>query len=453
MSRSAHRACDDFRQTSEARRRHFLEAPLTRRRLIGAGIGAGLSVYAAKAMPFARMLEAAEAQAAAAPDAPVIVSVFLPGGVDLLDTLVPQSQFGAYADLRKGTRVDGATALGSTGLSAHPALSAGSGGGIAGLFEAGKVGLLPGIDYANPDLSHFHSRHFWETGLITPNPAMGWLGRWLDRGGNTDNPFQGLTMGSTLSPVVRTSKAPVAAVSSPDDAQFWMRGTWGEPYDRGMAAWSRLAERRPAAAGPAAVHGAARLSRDVAAKLKPYTTEDDKPDPLAPAVPYPDGEENPLARRLSRLAGLLALPLGIRVATVDTDLDFDTHDNQPKELDAGLRGASEALAAFQADLEARGLADRVLTLVWTEFGRRPEANESAGTDHGAGGVAWVMGTRAQGGVLSEYPSLSKLDREGNLAVTVDFRRVYASLLEQWLGADAAAIIPNAGAFGRLQLVR
>ena len=450
MPRSAHRACDDF-HTTEARRRHLLDAPLTRRRLIGTGIGAGLAVYAAKALPLVRMLEAAEAQAQAVPNASVLVSVFLPGGVDLLDTLVPQGQFGAYADLRKGTRVENATPLGSTGLGIHPSLGLGTGGGVAGLFGAGKIGLLPGIDYANPDLSHFHSRHFWETGLITPNPANGWLGRWVDRRGTAENPFQGLSMGYTLSPAIRTGGKPVAAVSSPDDAQFWIRDTWGKAYDKGLAAWSRIAERRPTGQGPASVHAATRLTRDVAARLQPYTTDEKRGDPLASPVPYPDADDNRLAQQLSRLAGLLALPLGIRVATVDADSDFDTHDNQPTELANGLKGVSEALAAFQADLEARGLADRVLTLVWTEFGRRPEGNESSGTDHGAGGLAWVMGTRAVGGVLSEYPNLGRLDREGNLAVTVDFRRVYASLLEQWLGTDAGVVIPNAAAFGRLQV--
>ena len=89
--------------------------------------------------------------------------------------------------------------------------------------------------------------------------------------------------------------------------------------------------------------------------------------------------------------------------------------------------------------------------MWSEFGRRPEANESQGTDHGAGGVAWVQGTRARSGILTEYPSLGQLDRDGNLAVTVDFRRVYASLLEQWLGTDAGEVIPGAAGFGRLQV--
>jgi uncharacterized protein (DUF1501 family) len=95
----------------------------------------------------------------------------------------------------------------------------------------------------------------------------------------------------------------------------------------------------------------------------------------------------------------------------------------------------------------------VLTFVWSEFGRRPEGNESGGTDHGAGGLAWVQGTRARSGVLSDYPDLKRLDREDNLAVTLDFRRVYSSLIEQWLRTDAGAVMPNAGALGRLRRVR
>ena len=121
-------------------------------------------------------------------------------------------------------------------------------------------------------------------------------------------------------------------------------------------------------------------------------------------------------------------------------------------MNQSLPEISQALGAFQADLEARGVADRVLTFVWSEFGRRPHDNDS-GTDHGAGGLAWVQGTRARSGLLSEYPSLREFDDDDNLKVTVDFRTVYASLIEQWLGTDAGAVLPNAGALGRVQLVR
>jgi uncharacterized protein (DUF1501 family) len=90
--------------------------------------------------------------------------------------------------------------------------------------------------------------------------------------------------------------------------------------------------------------------------------------------------------------------------------------------------------------------------VWSEVGRRPEGTDSLGTDHGAGGLAWVMGNRAAPGILSPYPSLDQFDSDDNLQVTTDFRAVYSTLIERWLGTDAGEVIPNAGAFGRLKLV-
>jgi uncharacterized protein (DUF1501 family) len=446
---SAHRACNDFHLAGEATRRRFARAPLTRRQAIAGGIGAGLAVYAAQAMPFSHMLEAAHAQAASAPDAPILVSVFLPGGLDLLEALPPGTG-GRLADMRPGLRVADAVPLGGTGLGMHPALAQGANGGVRGLFDRGQIGFLPGIDYANPDLSHFHSRHFWETGLVTTRAAAGWLGRWLDANGSRDNPLQGVSMSGQLSPVLRSTSAPVAAVASPGAAQLHLPSVWGEAQVRAMAAWSELtAPRQGAGPGAAAALEKGRLAKDIADRLLPYI-ERDGVDPLAPPVAYP--EDNDLGERLENLAGLLSQPLGVRVAAVQADGDFDTHDNQAPELARALGEVSEALSAFQADLEARGLAQRVLTFVWSEFGRRPQQNDSDGTDHGAGGIAWVQGPRARSGVLTDYPDLGRLDDEGNLAVTIDFRRVYTSLIEQWLGTDAGQVIPNAGAFGRVGLV-
>lgn len=441
---SAHRACDDFHETARA---------ITRRQMIGRSIGAGLSLYMAANTPLGRVFEAAEAAAAGAPNAPVLVSVFLPGGCDLLSTLAPVQQSGKLMDLRgKLVRQDMAALPGESRVLAHPSLATGLNGGVAGLFAQGKIGFLPGIDYANPDLSHFHSRHFWETGLITDRAAPGWLGRWLDRHGNKDNPLQGMSLRGGLSPVLETAHAPVAAISSPGDAQLYMTGLWGDQARQATTTWANLGSKpvssRP---GPRAATEAVRLTAKVASQLAPYQDRDNKPSAaLVPRVEYPKG--NDFGTALQRLAGMLSLPLGIRIATVDAPGDFDTHDNQPEELEKALAAVSSGLASFQADLEARGLADRVLTLVWSEFGRRPEANDSDGSDHGAGGIAWVQGTRARAGILSDYPDLGRLDRHGNLAVTLDFRRVYASLLEQWLGTGADEVIPRAGSFGRLQLV-
>jgi uncharacterized protein (DUF1501 family) len=440
--------CNDFSRTDAHRR-----DGLTRRHLLRAGLGAGLALYAAQNMPLVRALEAAEASAATGPDAPVLVNVFVPGGLDLLDTLVPVESYGRYADLRSTVKVADPLALGGTGFGTHPGLGEGVGGGLKGLFDRGRLGFIPGIDYANPDLSHFNSRHFWETGRVDVGPGPGWLARWIDRHGDADNPFQALSVDGGLSPLLRGARNPVAAVTSPDDAQAWVPGVWEEWHDRYMSHYAALGGARPAAPGPAAVFAAARQSGAVAAALRPYVTDGDT-DPLAGSVEYPKESANSggFAENLRNLAGMLSLPLGIRVATVEASGDFDTHDDQHAALARDLGSVSAALSAFQADLEARGLADRVLTLVWTEFGRRPQENSSGGTDHGAGGIAWVMGARARGGILSPYPSLGDFDREDNLKVTVDFRSVYASLLEQWLGTGADEVLPDAGRLGRLELV-
>jgi uncharacterized protein (DUF1501 family) len=109
--------------------------------------------------------------------------------------------------------------------------------------------------------------------------------------------------------------------------------------------------------------------------------------------------------------------------------------------------------AFQRDLEARGIADRVLVHVWSEFGRRAQENGSSGTDHGAAGAGFLVGTRASGTMVGEFPGLAKLDEDGNLRATSDYRGLYAALLEDWLGTDAEAIIPGARGFARPRILR
>ena len=448
--------CDDYSQT-DLKRRGLMDAPISRRRVLQAGAAATFSLYAASAMPIGRALEAAQADAAVNPNAPVLVSIFVPGGLDLMDTLVPTGSYGRYADLRPTVKVDSPVTLGSSGFGLNPSLAEGVGGGIKGLYDRGRIGFIPGIDYANPDLSHFNSRHFWESGLVNMKPSSGWLARWVDRNGNPDNPFQGLSSEYGLSPLLRGSSNPVAAVSSPEDAQAWIPGVWGEWEDRYHAHYERLAARKGKADGPKSVFAAARQSRYVARTLEPYVPDDKtKVDPLAPGVTYPTAADGSNAQRfgdrLSHLAAMISLPLGIRVATAEAPGDFDTHDGQKAGLTTDLAALSKCLSSFQADLEARGVANRVMTLVWTEFGRRPKENSSGGCDHGAGGIAWVMGSRARSGVLTPYPDLNSFDREGNLAVTVDFRSVYSSVLEQWLGTSAGAVLPDAGSMARVGLV-
>jgi len=446
-------ACNDFHHTSEAQRRRFLAEGVTRRQVLLGGLGATLALYGAGSRSTAALLDGAATAAAASPSDPVLVTVFLPGGCDLLDALVPLHQEGRYADLRGGTRVVNAPKLGSTGLGIHPSLAEGTDGGVKALFERGEVAFLPGIDYASPDLSHFHSRHFWESGVI------GWLGRWLDIAGLGDNPFQGVSLGYGLSPLLRSASAPAASLAGVAHADLSMWALDAQSRTAALEAYGALgaATGGRQGSGRAAVRRAMRLAMEVDRAASPIAaaqqSQAEPPPTLSSLLTGTGGTSGAaLSRDLGAVVELLRAGVGMRVAVVTAPGDFDTHGGQQGRLKAQLTDVSTALAKFQADLAAAGLAERVVTLVWSEFGRRAKANRSAGTDHGAGGLAWIQGPRVRGGIATDYPDLGTVDRLGNLQVTVDFRRVYASLLEGWLGTDAAAVLPDAATVGRLQLI-
>jgi len=187
-------------------------------------------------------------------------------------------------------------------------------------------------------------------------------------------------------------------------------------------------------------------------ELAPFAGDGSTPGFGSP-VAYPTTDDS-FPKRLAGLAAMLGAGLPLRCVAVNAPGEYDTHSDQPTALADGLKLTSESLLAFQRDLEARGLANRVLTLVWSEFGRRAEENGSQGTDHGAAGTAFLIGSRASGRLVGEYPGLANgLDEDGNLVPTSDFRGIYSGLLEQWLGADPAAVIPSAPSFERPTLVK
>ena len=185
-------------------------------------------------------------------------------------------------------------------------------------------------------------------------------------------------------------------------------------------------------------------------QLAPFAANSD--NGFGSPVTYPNVDDS-FPRQLAGLAAMLAASLPLRCVAITAPGEYDTHSDQPKALADGLDVTARSLLAFQRDLEARGLADRVLTLVWSEFGRRAEENGSDGTDHGAAGTGFLIGTRARGQMVGEFPGVKNLDGDGNLRATSDFRGVYSSLLEQWLNVDAAAVIPGAGSFTRPALVK
>jgi uncharacterized protein (DUF1501 family) len=449
--------CRDFAETARARAGRGLPAiepgmpapagsGLSRRGFLLRSAGLALAVYGGGRLA---PLEDGAALAQAPAGGRVLLQVFLAGGLDSVSFLAP-TEDATYRRLRPRLALPpgaGAPFAEDARLRWHPSASA-----LAGLHAEGKVSVMPAVGYEHPDQSHFVSRHFHEVGALDPKLATGWMGRYLDRVGAPDNPLQGLALDHTLAPALASARVPVAAVAAPGDYDFWARDVWGDVESLMLDATARIGAAH-ARSGPATaqVARAAMHTAGLRARLAPLRERDGIPAFTSP-VPYPSSEESDFPQRLAALAAMLAAGLPLHCVAITAPGDYDTHANQAAVLDGPLKLTCDALAAFQRDLEARGLADRVLIHVWSEFGRRAAEN-AEGTDHGAAGLGLVIGARAAGRMVGEFPGLDVLDEHGNLRATSDFRGVYAALLEQWLGADANGVIPDAASVARPRLVR
>ncbi len=415
---------------------------LDRRSFLVRSAALALSVYGAGKL---RLFEEGIARAAAGPAQPVLVSVFLPGGTDALSVLYPATD-ATYRKLRPRLALDPAAGepfTEDTRLHWHPSLSP-----LATLHGESKVSVLPAVGYTHPDQSHFTSRHFWEVGATDARLVSGWMGRYLDRVGSMDNPLQGLSLDYQLQPAIASAKVPVASLASPDDYSFWAPGVWGEVESRMLDAMGRLGGPRKDPFLNQAAKATAQSNR-LRRQLAPFKSNGKG---YNSPVQYPKVDSD-FPNQLAGLAAMLAANLPLRCVAITAPGEYDTHSDQPRALADGLDVTARSLFAFQRDLEARGLADRVLTLVWSEFGRRAEENGSDGTDHGAAGTAFLVGTRARGTMIGEFPGVTNLDEDGNLRATADFRGLYCSLLEQWFDVDAAGVIPSARSFPRTQVLR
>ena len=282
---------------------------------------------------------------------------------------------------------------------------------LATLHAEGKVSAFPAIGYDHPDQSHFTSRHYYEIGELDgrlPAPA-GWAATSTSVG-DEENPLQGLSMDGSLSPMIATAEKPVAAIDSVDGYDLW--SPVSDPVEtemyRSFARFGALPSDSPALAQVRRATAQTDKLREDLGGIGAFTSP----------VAYP---ETDFAHKLAGLAAFIAAGLPMRVVTIRAAGGYDTHSDQADDLERNLRETCEGLLAFQRDLEARGLADRVMIEMWSEFGRRPEENGSAGTDHGAAGCAFVIGSKAQGEMVGEFPGLANLDANENLRVTSDFR--------------------------------
>ncbi len=377
---------------------------------------------------------------AAIPGGKILVVVEMSGGNDGLNTVIPYTD-PAYAQLRPtiGLPSRDVIKIGST-VGLHPNLKP-----LQKLYDSGHLAVMTGVGYPNPNRSHFQSMDIWQTAdpEVDIRERTGWLARYFDADGHyKGNPLSGITLGSALPLTLFSQDAPTAAIDSGLDYGFSARD---DNQQKRMEALKSLYSAGTVAGGNA------EFVRNVGTEAYASTLEmkqafknyDAK---AADAVPYP--VNNGFASGLQTIAKLITGGLGTRVYYLSIG-GFDTHANQPRQH-ANLMGQlADGMAAFYQDLAAQGRGDDVTVMTFSEFGRRSRENGSAGTDHGAASVMFIAGGGVKGGVYGDYPSLTDLD-DGDLRFHTDFRSVYATLIDKWLGSNSQPVL--SGQFKHLDFV-
>lgn len=347
----------------------------------------------------------------------VLVVVQLTGGNDGLNTVVPYNN-DDYRKARKKLAIPAGDVLKiNDQMGLHP-----SARGLSELLEAGKLGIVQGVGYPEPNRSHFESMDVWHTCQRKGNPrATGWLGRFLDgtrESFGVDAPA--IHVGHEKQPLALAAEnVRVPSFATPESFKLQDGG------NRQLRdAIKTLANGEKAPADPllgflqTSTTSALAASERIAEALRDYKTP----------ITYPDSA---LATRLKTIAQLIDAGLKTRVYYVELD-GFDTHSQQPAAHAALLQQLGGAVRAFVEDVAHHGQGDRTMVMCFSEFGRRVAENASEGTDHGAAAPMFLAGSRVRAGLIGDHPSLTDLD-DGDLKFRVDFRQVYATLLDRWLG--------------------
>ncbi len=373
---------------------------------------------------------------------PILVVLQLTGGNDTLNTIVPYGD-PLYYDNRKTVRIAESEVLPiDNHYGFNPAMTA-----LKPFWDDGKMAIINGVGYPNPNYSHFRSMDIWYTCEPEKMATDGWLGKTVrEIDPRAENVLTAVNFGRGLPRALSLAGVPVASVAQLDNyglltnlSSVAQRQSALEVfsclYDDG---WNDQGQPDPS------VGAAVQAGEEVLRYMGQTGLDAQKgADILRTAlgkyqstVQYP---KSPIAENLKGIAQVKLADLGTRVFYTSHGT-FDTHATQLPAHAKLWQEVSEGVAAFFEDLRAHDAADDVLMLVWSEFGRRVKDN-GAGTDHGAGSVAFVLGDRVKGGLYGEYPSLKKDDLTlGNLKYNVDFRSTYASVLDRWMNIDAQPIV-------------
>jgi len=354
----------------------------------------------------------------------ILVVVELTGGNDGLNTVVPYAD-ATYQKLRPKLAIPKNSVLRiDDELGFHPSLR-----GFSELLEAGKLAVVQGVGYPDPNRSHFESMDIWQTCQRTTDVRNdGWLGRMLEEHADSSGPDpSGIHLGTDKQPLSLLSrKLRVPSIRSLE--QFRLQGIDNVKFRE-------------------TVHELADASRDKGNELLDFVQSSTSSAINASerltatdaqyksAVTYP---ENELAQQLQTVAKLISSGLQTSVYYVRLD-GFDTHSKQPDAHQALLRQLGDSVNAFIADIDQMSMSDRVTVMAFSEFGRRVEENASEGTDHGTAGPMFLAGSLVNAGLIGKQPSLQNLE-DGDLKHHTDFRQVYAAVIEDWFQCKSETIL-------------
>ena len=393
-------------------RREFLV-----RGLYGVGIGAAMPLLLTRTSA-ALAAEALQGTSIEKHPERILVVVELSGGNDGLNTVVPYGD-PAYYRARPRLGIPEATVIkAADGFGFHPAMV-----GFERLYKDGMLGIVHGCGYEHPSLSHFTSMGFWHTGMPNSGEPLGWLGRLADSGYDAKTANVIVNLGTTQSLAVRSHAHSPLVFDDP--SRFRRDGTDAEK--KAIAAMSATAPTSNATLEflAATAQNAEKSSDFVRQATGTYRT------------PVDYGQSG-IGFNLQRVASLIASGMPTRIYYVTYQGNsFDTHVQQADLHSRLLMYTADAIRGFVEDLKRLGRGDDVAVMVFTEFGRRVEENGSLGTDHGTATPMFITGARVKGGFYGTPPSLTDLD-DGNLKMTTDFRRVYATMIREWLGYERSA---------------
>jgi len=357
----------------------------------------------------------------------VFVVLSLSGGNDGLNTVVPYTN-GLYYDYRPtlGIPEDKVLKINDQ-LGFYPTM-----GPLKHFWDEGKLAIFLGIGYPHPSYSHFRSMDIWHTCEPEKVGTEGWLGRVArEFDPKKENVVQVVSMGPSLPRSLVAPGVPVACVAGPLERYGFLPQVQGNERAHVLDRFAKMYS--PAiGSGPVMDY----LSETAIDSLKGEDIIKVVPGQYSSTVQYPN---SPIARKLKGIAQVHIGEIGSRIFYCDHST-FDTHAGQNPGHGNLWSAVTQGIEAFFADLREHNKSDNVIMLLFSEFGRRVHDNGS-GTDHGAGGVAFVLGEKVNGGHYGEMPSMKAEHLvQGDLDPNMDFRSVYSTILDKWLGLNPAPIV-------------